>query len=97
MTDDELAAVIEQSYQLNDLTNHPGWPILVDFVQSVILAPQKKKLLGGTISNFEEYKRWAGFCSGAERVLEAHQVVAKVVLDEQAKREEKRVGQLDQV
>jgi hypothetical protein len=89
MNDEEYRAIIEQSFQLNELTKHAGWPVLVDYMLSVKLRPVKERLLAGNIDSLDEYKKVSGFCAGAESVLNAHRVVADVVLREQERRDEK--------
>ncbi len=88
MTDDDYRALVEQSYQLNDLTNHPGWDVLVDYMRSVVLKPRKDRLLAGNLDSLDEYKKVSGFCVGAEWVLDAHKIVGNAVLSEQGRRDE---------
>ncbi len=88
MTDEKYRALVEQSFQLNELTNHPGWPVLVDYMLTVVLKPRKDRILNGNLDSLDEYKRIAGFCQGSEWVLNAHQIIANAVLEEQGRRNE---------
>ncbi len=88
MTNEEYRALVEQSHQLQQLTEHPGWAVLVDYIKTVVLAPRKDRLLNGAIDSLDEYKKQAGFCAGAEWVLNAHEVIGNQALRERERREE---------
>lgn len=64
-------ALIEQAHQLNELTKHPGWAILMDYANYQVMAPVKKRILNDTnIVDIAEYKRIAGFVIGVHRALD---------------------------
>ena len=73
MTEDDRRELIERSHQLNELTKHPGWEILQDYV---LFSPggsafhQKKMILKGS-SSWEEYQRDFNFVRGIHYVVEA--------------------------
>ena len=80
MTEEEARERIEVAFQLEQLTQHPGWPVLRDFVQSRAVAKQNR-LLTGSITHIEEYKKEAGWLAGANDVLQAPETAEKMALE----------------
>ena len=82
-SDDPLAdadtrrALIEQAYQLNELTKHPGWAILVDFMLTK-MKTDKQRVLDGVVTNLDDYKKLTGYFQGAHAVLNAPETVEKL-------------------
>lgn len=75
MTDVETKrALIEQAHQLHELTLHPGWPILVDFML-VKMAADKKRILSGDIVHMDQYREMTGYFNGVHATLNAHETV----------------------
>ena len=73
MSPDELRELQELAHQLEELTRHPGWPILVHYSNYGAggMDAQQKRLIGGHCESQEEYKRLAGWVAGANHVLTA--------------------------
>lgn len=80
MTDDELRELQELAHQLEELTRHPGWKVMVDYVHfgAGMLAHHQKYLLSGNCKSPEEYQRYAGWVAGSQAVLDAPANVRKM-------------------
>ena len=70
MTDDELRALQEQAFQLEELTRHPGWEVLRDYLESVLMRGDKFRVLNGHMETIEEYKFTTGVLRGIHAVLD---------------------------
>jgi hypothetical protein len=81
MTQDELRALVEQAHQLDELTKHPGWEVLTDFVYHGGGGSVKRqhRLVNGQLTTFEEYVKETGWLQGAHHVIEAPKTVAGMV------------------
>ena len=73
MDDDRLRDLQELAFELEELTKHPGWPVLVDFALNGdgMLGHKQKYLLDGKCKTPEEYKEYAGWIAGCRAVLNA--------------------------
>lgn len=76
---------------MNELTRHPGWPVLVDFMET-ISNPAKRRVLNGQQQTIEEYKSVTGELVGIHKVLDAPAVVAGMLEEEKAQRVEREVS-----
>lgn len=85
--------LIERSHQLHELRKHPGWAILVDYMETVVMKPLKHSLLNGTYDTLEHFKSASGFCSGASRVLKLADEIGEQVERERDRRAEWEEGQ----
>lgn len=87
MTEDELRQIQEQAHLLDELTKHPGWPVLVDYALTKI-ARSKEAVLNGNIDDHATYKARTGVFVGVHFVLDAPREVRDTVLSELERREE---------
>lgn len=80
MTEDELRQLQELAYQLEELTAHPGWSVLIDYVHNGagMLGAHQRYLLAGSCKSPEEYQKYAGWVHGSLAVLEAPVNVRKL-------------------
>lgn len=67
--EDELRAHVERVHLLEQLTLHPGWPILRDAVVARTTGRQNR-LIRGQVDDFAAYKQMAGWIEGALAVLD---------------------------
>lgn len=73
MSEEELRELQELAFQLDELTQHPGWAVFVDnirFGPGGMLSHQKR-VLGGSCKTPEEYQHQVGWIAGCEFCLEA--------------------------
>ena len=87
MNDDEFRERIENLHQLQELAQHPGWPILIDFAHYQMAAKQRR-LISGSVKTMDDYQRLCGWLDGAETVLKAAEYAASEVEAERATRQE---------
>lgn len=66
----DLRDLIERAYQLEELTRHPGWPLLVDLVTAATVTRQKI-ILSGACKSLEDYAQQTGWIKGAQAALVA--------------------------
>lgn len=85
--DAEYRALQEQAHLLNELTRHPGWPVLVDFMETVSRAA-KLRVLNGKLGTVDEYKSITGELVGIHKVLDAPAVVQGMLESERDQRVE---------
>ena len=78
MTEDELRELQELAHKLEELTRHPGWPVLVDYAHfgDGMQQSRQKYLLGGLCKTPEEYQKYVGWVSGSQSVLDIPKMVA---------------------
>lgn len=88
MNDDEYRALQEQAHLLQELTRHPGWPVLVDFLE-VISRSAKKRVLNGNLDSIDAYKSVTGELVGIHKAIDAPSVVAGMLENERARRVER--------
>lgn len=87
MRDDETyRALQEQAHLLAELEKHPGWAVLTDYLQTVIGAPLRKKLLNGLCGSLDEYRSAVGELAGLERALTVPAAVRNMLDGERAQR-----------
>lgn len=87
-SDEDYRALQEQAHMLDELTRHPGWAVLVDFLE-VISRAQKLRVLNGNIDSHDSYKSITGELVGIHKAIDAPKVVAKMLEDEKAQRVER--------
>lgn len=87
MNDEDFRALIEQAHQLGELTNHPGWAVLVDYME-VRMRGDKLKILNGNCRDLDDYRKTAGFLVGAHAVMDAPKIVNEAVAREKQRRED---------
>jgi hypothetical protein len=85
MDDDAFGDLVEESFQLAELAQHPGWRYVHQNLARV-LESHKGQVLGGRFDDLAEYKFIAGEVRGIERVLDLPAAVAKKVKAEQERR-----------
>lgn len=86
MTDEEYRALQEQSHMLEELRRHPGWPVLVDYVETYSKGERLRVLRGGL--SHDEYQHQTGYLSGLFRVLDAPEKVSAMLTNEVNRRVE---------
>jgi len=68
--DAELHALIERAHQIELLTQHPGWPLLADYLTHLTIQTQSY-VLGGNCKTLEDYAAKTGFVRGLQEALDA--------------------------
>lgn len=69
---DQLRDYVERVHLLEQLTQHPGWPVLRDVVIAKTGARQNR-LIRGQVEDFAHYKQMAGWVEGALAALDVPQ------------------------
>lgn len=62
--------LLERAAQIQELTRHPGWAYLCDYVTALTTAKQNRILKGGC-RDIEEYRQFTGEVTGMLAVLDA--------------------------
>lgn len=70
---------------VQDLTEHPGWPVLVDWL-NLNMVPTKRAILNGSVRSHEDYLKQAYWLKGVTDAIQAPQALAKLLADEQERR-----------
>lgn len=70
LTEEELRGLIEQAHQIQILTEHPGWPVFVDWLHHRA-EPHQRRVLNGGYKNLEDYREGVGFIKGVQVALQA--------------------------
>lgn len=70
---------------LQELTRHPGWPVLVDFLETVSIGA-KKQVLNGYINSIDAYKSVTGELVGIHKAIDAPSVVLGMLEEEKRQR-----------
>lgn len=81
---DELRDLIERNSQIQELTRHPGWPLLVDYMHDRMFKEQRSLILGNA-RTIEDYRNTTGWLKGVTDTLTAPDALAEQVEREQAK------------
>lgn len=66
----EIRDLVERSSQIQQMTLHPGWGYLQDYLIALTTSHQKRILSGGCRS-IEDYRAETGFVRGLQASLEA--------------------------
>lgn len=85
MPEDDYRALIEQATLLDQLREHPGWPVLVDWLEERMRA-DKKAILNGLVKDQADYQGRAGKCVGATWAIDAARDVQQLVANERERR-----------
>ena len=84
-SDEEYRALQEQAHMLDELKRHPGWDVLVDFMETISRAA-KLRVLNGKLVSVEDYKSVTGELVGIHKVLDAPAVVMGMLEEEKRQR-----------
>lgn len=66
----ELHALIERAYQIELLTQHPGWPLFRDYLIGLSTGSQNY-ILSGACKSIEDYRDRTGFVKGLRTAMDA--------------------------
>ena len=85
----QLRDLIERSQRIQDLTEHPGWGLFIDYLIDLSTRSQRK-VVSGSCKSFEDYKYETGRIAGLVEAMEAparliQQVARRQELAEQAR------------
>lgn len=72
----DLRDLIERAYQLEELTRHPGWPLLVDLITAMTTTRQRL-ILSGACKTLEDYAQQTGWVKGAQAALDGPAMVQR--------------------
>lgn len=81
---DQLRAHIERVHLLEQLTEHPGWPILRDAVIARTTGRQNR-LIRGQVEDFAQYKQMAGWIEGALAAIDTPKTALQQLAAAQAR------------
>jgi hypothetical protein len=70
VTSDELRDLVERNTQVQEMTRHPGWALLEDYLRAQLEAKQRW-LLVGNAKTLEEYREMTGWLQGVRDTLNA--------------------------
>ena len=76
---------------MSELTRHPGWPLLVDFMHDRMRAEQLQ-VLAGKLVTLDDYRAKCGLLAGMQAVLDGPASLAAMVDTERARRAEESPG-----
>lgn len=82
---DEVSDLIKRNAAVQEMAQHPGWPLLEDYIRAQLGAKQNY-LLMGNVDSMEEYTKITGWLAGVQAVLNAP--LALDAQTERAKKEE---------
>lgn len=86
LSEDDFRDLIERAHQIRELTRHPGWEYFTDWLAYRVRSAQGK-LLGGDISDINDYKLQAGIMRGVQLALHAADDTQLLVDNERARRD----------
>jgi hypothetical protein len=84
VNEDELRDLIERDAQVQEMTQHPGWALLQDYMRAQMEAKQRWLIIGNA-DTLEEYRRMTGWLQGVGDALSAPEALAAQV--DRARRE----------
>lgn len=70
MEEGELRDLIERTHQIRDMTSHPGWAFLQDYLVALTTKHQRR-ILSGYCRDIESYRAETGYVKGLQAALEA--------------------------
>lgn len=77
LSEDEKRELIENDFQVQQLTQHPGWAVLLDFVVNAGgLRAWQTAVLNGGAKTTEAYQHMVGKIQGCEHVINAPDRIA---------------------
>ena len=88
MTDDEYRALQEQAHQVDELTRHPGWDVLLDYLRfgDAALAKRQIQVLQGAAKTYPDYLHRVGWIEGVQFAIDAPDRLRDVVNNETTRR-----------
>lgn len=87
----DLRDLIERNAQIQEMTQHPGWALLEDYMRAQMGAKQRSLLLGNA-DTIEEYREWTGWLKGVSATLDAPDTLAKQLEREAAQDDAQAAG-----
>jgi len=81
LTDDDYRALVEQAHQVSELTRHPGWAVLLDYLRfsEGALAKRQVQVLQGGARSFDDYQNRIGWIQGVQYAIDAPDRLEKQV------------------
>jgi hypothetical protein len=79
----KLHDLIERAHQIELLTQHPGWPLLTDYLTSLTTALQHA-VLSGSCKDYSEYQAKTGVVEGIQTAINAPRILLDRVARAQA-------------
>lgn len=67
---EELRKLVERAYQIELLTQHPGWPLFRDYLANLTTGSQNY-ILSGACKSIEDYRDRTGFVKGLRTAMDA--------------------------
>lgn len=89
MAADELRELIERNAQVQEMTQHPGWALLGDYMRAQLEARQRY-LLVGSAKDIEDYRKMTGWLQGVSDTLSAPATLGEQVQRAQAEHDAQR-------
>lgn len=86
----ELHALVERAYQIELLTQHPGWPLFRDYLIALTKGSQNY-ILNGSCRTIEDYRDRTGFVKGLRAAMDAPSVLLDRVSRMQAEADESKI------
>lgn len=68
--EEQLRAWVEQAAQIEEMTRHPGWVYMVDYLIRLTTSMQTR-MFEGKCSDIEEYRYLAGKIAGLRTAMDA--------------------------
>lgn len=79
LSEDEKRQLIENDFQVQQLTQHPGWTVLLDFVVNAGgLRAWQTAVLNGGAKTTDAYQHMVGKIQGCEFVINAPARIARM-------------------
>ena len=85
---DELRDLIERNALVQEMTRHPGWDLLADYMRAQMEAKQRSLLLGNA-DTIEDYRHQTGWLQGVTATLSAPEALAEQVQREEGKEQQR--------
>jgi hypothetical protein len=74
----ELRALVERAYQIELLTQHPGWPFFRDYLVGLTTGIQNY-IFSGSCKDIEDYRERTGYVRGLRAAMDApHTLLERV-------------------
>lgn len=80
---EELRKLVERAYQIELLTQHPGWPLFRDWLIHLSTSSQNF-ILSGACKSLDEYREKTGFVKGLRAAMDAPGILLERVARMQA-------------
>lgn len=82
----KLHELIERTHKIEQLTQHPGWPLYVDYLTSLTVSLQQL-ILSGRCTDIEDYRRKTGVVEGLRTAIESPKILVDRIVRAQAERD----------